>query len=50
MEWPDDRQEVENDPAFQEMWKELGGDKISTKEVSKKQVTVQITNQDRHHV
>ena len=25
LEWPDDREEIEEDPAFQEMWKELGG-------------------------
>lgn len=36
---------MENDPEFQKMWKELGGEKIGVKEVQKRQVNVQITNQ-----
>ena len=29
IEWPDDREEIEEDPDFQAMWKEIGGDKIA---------------------
>ena len=29
IDWPDDSEEVEEDPAFQEMWAEIGGNKIS---------------------
>lgn len=43
IEWPDDREEVEEDPAFQQMWEELGGNKIAKgKEVQKKKVSVEI--------
>jgi hypothetical protein len=43
IEWPDDREEVEEDPAFQQMWDELGGNKISkNKEVERKNVNVNI--------
>jgi hypothetical protein len=43
IEWPDDREEVEEDPAFQQMWEELGGNKISKgKEVGKKNVNVNV--------
>lgn len=43
IEWPDDREEVEEDPAFQQMWEELGGNKISKgKEVGKKNVNVDV--------
>ena len=41
LEWPDDREEVQEDPAFQKMWDELGGNKIA-KTVEKKAVRVQI--------
>lgn len=40
MEWPDDKDEIEEDPAFQKMWKELGGDAVVNKTVEKKKVTV----------
>jgi hypothetical protein len=33
IEWPDDQEEVESDPAFQQMWKELGGDATVAKTV-----------------
>jgi hypothetical protein len=33
IEWPDDREEIEEDPEFQAMWKEIGGDKIEGKKV-----------------
>jgi hypothetical protein len=31
---------VQNDPAFQQMWKELGGDAVVNKTVEKKRVQV----------
>lgn len=40
MEWPDDKDEVENDPAFQQMWKELGGDAAVKKVAQRKNVNV----------
>jgi hypothetical protein len=40
IEWPDDREEVEEDPAFQEMWAELGGNKLP--KVAKKTVKVEV--------
>jgi hypothetical protein len=36
---------VQNDPAFQEMWKELGGDAAVNKVVEKKKVQVEINAQ-----
>ena len=29
IEWPDDREEIQEDPDFQAMWKQIGGDKIA---------------------
>lgn len=31
LEWPQDEEELEDDPAFTAMWEELGGNKISAK-------------------
>jgi hypothetical protein len=45
MEWPDDTEEVQSDPAFQQMWKELGGDAAVNKAVERKKVTVDIEHQ-----
>lgn len=28
IEWPDDSEEIQEDPEFQAMWKEIGGEKI----------------------
>ena len=28
MDWPDDSEEVQEDPEFQKMWNELGGNKL----------------------
>ena len=39
VEWPEE--EAEEDPAFQKMWDELGGNKV-TKRVEVKQVKVEI--------
>ena len=36
IDWPDDSEEIQEDPAFQEMWDEIGGNKISKKVVAKK--------------
>jgi len=44
MEWPDDKDEVENDPAFQKIWQELGGD-AEVRRVEKKSVNVVINQQ-----
>lgn len=38
IEWPDDSEEIQNEPEFQAMWKEIGGDKI----VEKKSVHVNV--------
>lgn len=48
IQWPDDSQEVQNDPAFQEMWKQLGGDAAVSKVVEKKKVQVEINPQRQH--
>ena len=48
IEWPDDREEINEDPAFQEMWKELGGEKAVNKVVEKKRVNVEIAHQQQH--
>ena len=40
IDWPDDSEEVQEDPAFQEMWAELGGNKLP--QVASKKVTVQV--------
>ena len=45
MDWPDDRDELEEDPAFQQMWNELGGNKIA-KTVEKKNVKVEIKEKE----
>jgi hypothetical protein len=46
IEWPDDREEIEEDPEFQAMWKEIGGDKIEgKKEVEGKKVNVEVPKQ-----
>jgi hypothetical protein len=53
IEWPDDREEVEEDPAFMKMWDELGGNKLAKgkgKEVSKKTVKVEIEANERDNV
>ncbi len=31
LEWPQEEEELEEDPAFRAMWAELGGDKIDKK-------------------
>ena len=48
MEWPDDKEEAENDPAFQQMWKELGGDAAVNKVVERKNVNVNINQQHNY--
>lgn len=40
LDWPQDEEELEDDPAFKAMWSELGGDKID-KKVSNKKVAEQ---------
>lgn len=40
LDWPDDTEETQNDPAFQQMWKELGGDAVVNK-VERKRVAVE---------
>lgn len=47
MEWPNDSEEVQNDPAFQEMWKELGGDAVVNKTVERKKVHVETHQQQQ---
>lgn len=38
LEWPEDDEEIENDPKFQALWNQLGGNKIP----AKNQVRVQV--------
>lgn len=50
IEWPDDQEEVEEDPAFQKMWNELGGNKVvkpEKKVVEQKSVKVEISEGER---
>jgi hypothetical protein len=51
LEWPDDSEETQNDPAFQQMWKELGGDAAVSKAVERKKVHVETDHQhnNREH-
>ena len=44
LEWPQDEEQLEDDPAFTAMWEELGGNKISgkSKKPAKKEVGVDI--------
>lgn len=44
IEWPNDQEEIQEDPAFQKMWDELGGNKLS-KSVEKKNVSANIGNE-----
>ena len=41
IEWPNDSEEIQEDPAFKEMWKELGGDTVGQK-VPRKAITVEV--------
>lgn len=36
LEWPQDQENIEEDPAYKAMWEELGGNKIDKKISSKK--------------
>ena len=45
IEWPDDSEEIQEDPAFKAMWEEIGGNKVTKKEVAKKEVNVNVQPQ-----
>lgn len=44
LEWPQDEEQLEDDPAYQAMWEELGGNKLAqkSKKPAQRQVKVQI--------
>lgn len=44
IEWPQDEEQLEDDPAYQAMWEELGGNKLTqkSKKPAHRQVKVQI--------
>ena len=49
IDWPNDSEEVQEDPAFQQMWEELGGNTAVQKSVAKKNVHVEIKEQHNTH-
>lgn len=46
LEWPQDQENIEEDPAYKAMWEELGGNKIdkkiSNKKPAEKNIKVQV--------
>lgn len=49
LEWPQDQEELEDDPNFQAMWEELGGNKIKKEQkgIQKKKVKVEIPQKEK---
>lgn len=43
LEWPDDSEEIQEDPAFEAMWNELGGNKIPAKRQVSPNIPIQQT-------
>ena len=49
LDWPDDREEVEEDPEFQKMRDELGGNKLP-KTVERRKVKVEVSEKEEERL